>query len=36
VEGEDAARNPGYAMLSHIHAIGSAWGLMQALNMAWE
>ena len=31
MEGEDAQKNPGYAMLGHIHAIGYTKGLMQAL-----
>ncbi len=36
MEGEDAQKNPGYAMLGHIHAIGYTKGLMQALNIAYE
>lgn len=36
MEGEDAEKNPGYAMLGHIHALGYAKGLMQALNIAYE
>jgi D-mannonate dehydratase len=36
MEGEDAEKRPGYAMLGHIHAIGYTKGLMQALNIAYE
>lgn len=36
MEGEDPEKNPGYAMLGHIHAIGYTKGLMQALNIAYE
>jgi mannonate dehydratase len=36
MEGEDAEKRPGYAMMGHIHAIGYAKGLMQALNLAYE
>jgi mannonate dehydratase len=36
MEGEDATRNAGYAMLGHIHALGYTKGLMQALNIAYD
>jgi len=36
MEGEDSEKNPGYAMLGHIHALGFAKGIMQALNIAYE
>ncbi len=36
MEGEDAQKNPGYAMLGHIHALGFTKGLMQALNIPYE
>jgi mannonate dehydratase len=36
MEGEDAEKRPGYAMLGHIFAIGYTKGLMQALNIAYE